>query len=194
MSYRFGMKMVSRQSGLPRLDLARATPINNRRKRSELLTLQGPWFAPAGVTVISIEGRGANGKPETGEHDYVAGYDTYRQRLWQNNTTGVTGSDAEVKIGNNDIGDLPADYCEAAVVNGNFTETYCYRYVYQEVDVGDYVPATAGSNSAGFGQTFAGGTPGQQAAPRYVNNIAVVPGGSYFLTIPAGGYITIYYD
>ena len=60
------------------------------------------------------------------------------------------------------------------------------------VAVDYYTPATNGTNTTGFSQTFAGGT-GGPATPVTYTNVAVTPGSSYTLTIPSGGYITITY-
>lgn len=57
----------------------------------------------------------------------------------------------------------------------------------------DYQRAN-GADATGFGQTFPGGV-GGAATPVSLTNVAVTPGASYGLIIPAGGSITItYYD
>ena len=52
---------------------------------------------------------------------------------------------------------------------------------------------SAGSDTTGFGRTFPGGAAGVNAVPATYNNVAVSPGTSYPLSIPAGGSITITY-
>jgi hypothetical protein len=49
-----------------------------------------------------------------------------------------------------------------------------------------------GADATGFGQTFAGGI-GGPATPVSLTNIAIAPGASYPLTVPAGSSITITY-
>lgn len=55
------------------------------------------------------------------------------------------------------------------------------------------VPGSAGSNTTGFGYTFAGGAANTAATPVTYNSVAVTPGASYSLSIPSGGYIQITY-
>lgn len=68
--------------------------------------------------------------------------------------------------------------------------------------VGDVIyPGGPGANTTGFGYTFTGGTvsgsypnqTGNAASPVSYTNVAVTPGASYSLSIPANGYITIQY-
>jgi hypothetical protein len=64
-----------------------------------------------------------------------------------------------------------------------------------------YFPGGGGANTTGFGFTFPGGgvsgdypnQVGQEATPASYTNVAVTPGASYSLSIPASGYITIQY-
>ena len=67
---------------------------------------------------------------------------------------------------------------------------------------GDIIyPGGPGANTTGFGYTFTGGgtsgsypnATGDPATPASYTNVAVTPGASYSLSIPAGGYITIQY-
>ena len=67
---------------------------------------------------------------------------------------------------------------------------------------GDIIyPGGAGANTTGFGYTFTGGgvsgsypdQVGIAASPASYSNVAVTPGASYSLSIPASGYITIQY-
>lgn len=52
--------------------------------------------------------------------------------------------------------------------------------------------ATNGSDTVGFGHTFAGGMGGAATSANFAS-VAVTPGNSYPMTIPAGGSITIVY-
>lgn len=62
-------------------------------------------------------------------------------------------------------------------------------------------PGSAGATTSGFGFGFPGGglsgtypnATGDAATPASYTNVAVTPGASYSLSIPAGGYITIQY-
>ena len=73
------------------------------------------------------------------------------------------------------------------VASGNVTSAGSVYLAY------DYpVAATAGSASAGFGLNFPGGVGGSAPTTSYTN-VAITPGGSYLLTIPAGGSLTITY-
>lgn len=56
-----------------------------------------------------------------------------------------------------------------------------------------YLAAAPGSDTTGFGYTFAGGAADTPATPVTHNNVAVVSGASYSLVVPAGGSITISY-
>ena len=53
-------------------------------------------------------------------------------------------------------------------------------------------PTANGLPSIGFGKTFSGGV-GVPATPVTYNDVSVTPGGSYPVTVPSGGYITIVY-
>ena len=55
-----------------------------------------------------------------------------------------------------------------------------------------YTAGTTGSSASGYGYTFPGGAGGAAAEVIY-NNVAVVAGQSYVLTVPSGGSITIEY-
>lgn len=55
------------------------------------------------------------------------------------------------------------------------------------------IAATTGASAYAFSLAFNGGTGGVQAALTTHNNVAVTPGNSYFLSIPAGGTIIINY-
>lgn len=77
-----------------------------------------------------------------------------------------------------------------AVVDGDSGYSVVTWYEY-----GTYHAATSasnGSNTTGFGFTFAGGT-GGAATPATQSAVAVTPLSSYSLVIPAGGSITITY-
>lgn len=55
-----------------------------------------------------------------------------------------------------------------------------------------YNDPTTGSSTTAFGYTFPGGT-GGAASPVTYNNVAVTPGASYSIVVPAGGSVSITY-
>lgn len=52
--------------------------------------------------------------------------------------------------------------------------------------------ATTGGNSSAFGNTYAGGV-GGAATPVTTNNVTVIPGQTYTITVASGGYVTFQY-
>jgi hypothetical protein len=55
-----------------------------------------------------------------------------------------------------------------------------------------FVDATVGASTTAFGYTFPGGT-GGAATPVTYSNVAVTPGASYPIVVPAGGSVSITY-
>lgn len=55
------------------------------------------------------------------------------------------------------------------------------------------IPASNGANATGLGKTFPGGTAGGAAPTTSFSNVAVTPGTSYPIVVPAGGQVSISY-
>jgi hypothetical protein len=189
-------QMTRQPTGLPRLHIARASFENNRRVRSVTFKANTTWVVPAGVYIVqSVEGRGSNGTPESGTHNYVDGYDKFRQRVYSING-GAPQTDPETFVGTF-TGSTPAGYCDPAQTttdgNGNFIDyNYCYRFEDTLVDVGNYQAPTNGTAATGFGKSFPGGIGGPAPTTRHYA-LSVVPGQSVLLVVPTGGIITIAY-
>lgn len=83
-------------------------------------------------------------------------------------------------------------------LSGNLTYPGSFGYA---ASGGVIYPGSAGATTSGFGFGFPGGglsgtypnATGDAATPASYTNVAVTPGASYSLSIPAGGYITIQY-
>ena len=150
---------------------------------------------PQGVSRLeSIIGKGASGDPGT---PGTPGQNGYRQ------TTETTlyrrdGGEPDVVRSSGLIpgSPVPENYCTERSVGIGESVVYnfrrdCYSYEYAFIP-GTETSPTTGASATGFGQTFVGGY-GGAATPREVKNVAVTPGGSYQVVVPAGGSITISY-
>lgn len=176
----------------PRIELPRATASLNRSQRSVTFKSSGTWVAPAGVSLVpTVQGKGADGKPSHGSHDYVDGYDQWSQEIWHDNVSGENIIFPENYDGAYE-GSVPSAHCETYYNGPDYTKARCYRYAYATVDVGDYVAATTGASATAFSKTFSGGVAGA-AKWTYFYNIKVAPLTGYPITVPAGGTVTIYY-
>lgn len=178
----------------PRLDFARVSAGGNKRRGStQTFLTSANWTAPAGTRFIfKLAGKGANGQPASGSHQYYDGYNTYRTAVLVY-TDGSVQSGVEQLMGSQIGSPVPASYREFSEDRGTYKIYYDYRFSYVQIDNGDYQPATTGASSTAFGQVFAGGPSGQPAVPASYVNLVVVAGTVYPIVVPAGGYITIEY-
>lgn len=178
-----------------RVPLPRATPGNNQRHRVNVtFSTNSTWVAPVGTRAIArMVGKGTDGRPATGAHDYHYGYRRY-QTLHYKQNGGPEQTTAETDQGWFEELPVPSNFCSSHAFDGPDLEYwYCYRHVAETHDDGDYVGATAGSTATGFGKTFPGGPSAQPAAVTSFLNVAIIPETSYSVVVPTGGYITIEY-
>lgn len=151
---------------------------------------------PATVNnLILLTGQGAAGEPESWV--YVEEYRETRKVYNQRNDQG--GVILELDGGSRyDFGPKPADYCTAwsPYIQNGVTNYSRECFFYEDTSYEAYYPPTTGASAQmtgpnGFNRTWVGGTGGP--APTTAQNVAVVAGGQYVLTIPAGGSITMSY-
>lgn len=112
---------------------------------------------------------GPNGQKTTQSSDYY--YSSYQTR----GTTSIQSSGGAKTSGT-------ITYADAQ----NYPQWYGYGEQYQY--------GSTGSSSTALGRTFPGGTESSPTAPTtYFYNTTVVPGTSYTITVPSGGYVYFYY-
>jgi hypothetical protein len=179
----------------PRLDFARASPVNNKRKGTVLtFTADTTWVAPAGSRILQrLSGKGADGKPESGSHIYVDGYNYYTQSATyiKDQTRFIYGA---VTYGGTVQGSpVPSSFRQQDSEDANFIYYTDYTFSYAQIDQGNYVGPTTGGAATGFGQVFAGGPSGQPALLSTFLNVQIAAGTGYPIVVPLGGYITIEY-
>jgi len=151
------------------------------------------FTVPGGVTLLTnASGYGAGGTEEYDDTVVHVSWDSYSQRSYFY-TDGSSSSDAPVFTGSG-TGSHPAPHCTGMVVTGvPGTEGLadCYSYVDTSTTTGRFHPQTTGASATGFGLTFPGGDGGPASTTTFTN-VTVSPG-SYALSIPSGGSITIIY-
>ncbi len=177
-----------------RLPLPRATPINNKRLRAATFKSSQIWNVPKNVNVVRIAvGKGQDGQPASGAHDYVDGYNEFTQHVTFD-SAGNGSSGPNTFVGTFTGSPVPSDYCDPPTITGPGMAGYtdCYTFSYTTVDVGDYVPPSTGANTTGVNRTFAGGV-GIPAVAQTFYNIPVTPGASMPITVAPGGSLTIYF-
>ena len=154
---------------------------------TETFTANATWTAPITTSRIDrLVGQGAAGSP--GYTEESSSFTVYRQTT-QTGPSGNLVYQTEWELVGTYDGTAPSDYCDATIVNGTRTET-CYRH--EQSTNSTEIPPTTGASATGFSKTFVGGT-GGAATPVTHNNVAVTPGATYSLAVPAGGSITITY-
>ena len=178
---------------MPRLEFARATPGNNKRQGTVLTFLTDTtWVAPAGARILQrVAGKGSDGKPATGSHNYVDAFNTYQQ-----NVTYIKAEDRWLYGSVNfyvvtEGSPVPGGFRNKNDENANFIFYIDFSFAYTQMDKGNYVDATTGGAATGFGQVFAGGPSAQPAPVSTFLNVQIVAGTSYPIVVPPGGYITI---
>ena len=178
-----------------RISLPRATPGNNRRRRASVtFYANATWAAPIGVPILPrVTGKGSDGKPATGSHNYVDGYRVYTQAV-----TYVKAEDrfvyGSVVLNSTLEGSpVPSGFRNIDDEDANFIYYQDFTFSYTQIDNGNYVGPTTGAASTGFGQVFAGGPSGEPAPTTSFLNIPITAGASYPIVVPLGGYITIEY-
>jgi hypothetical protein len=133
---------------------------------------------------VYIEGIGQDGTPASGAEDIHEGYRTYQTLHFINN--GVEGSNPPTDQGWTESPSVPSDYCTSHSFDGpTFEYWYCYDFVYEPHDLGDYVPPTTGSATTAIGKTFPGGVGAPAARTNYVN-VPITPGVTYPISVAAG--------
>jgi hypothetical protein len=160
----------------------------SRVLKTKTFTANATWPAPTTTnSLTTLVGKGGPGSPGSTSYYYDQVVTVYSQRR------DGGGIDQQVVQTSTGIpGVAPADYCDA-VVSTPSDPTYsssqqCYDFTQHSTSN----PPTTGASTTGFGKTFPGGT-GGAATPVTYNNVAVTPGASYKLVVPAGGSITITY-
>lgn len=189
---------MGRLNVAPRLPFARATVTNNQRGTTLTFTVSGNWVVPAGVSTLnSVRGKGSDGKPASGAHDYVAGYNIYKQVItYAEYTDGGSPNSGPQTFAGQGVGTPPAPYCGERTYwpsSGYIQSITCYSFENATVDQGDYVDATAGFSSVAFTKTFPAGDVGLPAIPVTFYNVKVIPKSTYSLIVPVGGFVTITY-
>lgn len=160
------------------------------------------WPCPADVALLSaVVGHGTNGVGSTpGTPDTVTpgAKKTHYETIY----TRKDGTQEYVDGGYGTWTDPKPANTHTTTYIGDFSTVYNFRDDYvtytQDPDtVTPGTPGTAGSSGAdatGFGKTFAGGTPSAPtAATTSYPNVAVTPGSSNTIVVPAGATIQITY-
>lgn len=180
---------------LPKVSLPAPPGLASLRAKTITFKKDGTFFVPAGVSYIkNLSGIGLPGTPGSGAPDYHYGYRTFRT-LHYIQDGGPEQTTAEVDQGWTETGSTttPTNYCSSHAFDGPDLEYwYCYRYVLEIHDEGNYVPPTTGASASAFGKTFPGGAGGPAVITRY-SNIRVISRASYPITVPVGGFVTIIY-
>lgn len=190
---RYGtIKMPSAQ-GLPRLSMPRASAPNNRRGGTVRTKTGISWKAPANARFISLlTGKGSDGQPESGAHDYRDGYNEYTQRVDLDGQGGSTTG--PVLLAGTYVGSpVPSNYSESGGTPGGASWVIYHTFEYTSVDVGDYQPAQAGTAATAFGKALPGGPTGLPASITTFTGIKIVPGQTYSISVPAGGEVMFTY-
>lgn len=149
---------------------------------------------PAGVsTLVSVSGQGANGSPSSSTfvNRYSDHLTSYNQRNDIGGQTSTTDQGTTYVVHN---GATPTDYCtsKTAYLQNGITNYTWFCHDFSDASYYSTSPATTGASATGFGLTFPGGA-GKAATSTAFSNVAVTPGGSYPIVVPAGGSITISY-
>ena len=156
---------------------------------TETFTANATWTAPVTTSRIdTLTGNGAAGAPASSEPVFYW-YDTYVQQT-SYNLDGSIASQTPWQFTGTTGGEAPSDYCNNSYSGATLVHSTCYQFT--GYTTGGVTPATTGASATGFGKTFVGGT-GGAATPVTHNNVAVTPGATYSLAVPAGGSITITY-
>ena len=143
------------------------------------------WVAPASIaSVATLTGKGGTGYPG-GDWEGTHTHYTYTTRYYNG---AQVGSRVFGYVGSFP-GRRPANYCDPLQedVSINTTHNQVCHYFYDNTE-----DTTTGGTTTALGKSFAGGV-GAPATPATHNDVAVTPGGSYPLVIPAGGSISITY-
>jgi hypothetical protein len=161
---------------------------HRRQQVTQTFTANATWPAPLTTNRIdSAVGKGGAGSPQTSTR--VAAYkkETRTYRYY-----GFSGDTVLVSSQTDYYGGVtPSDYCDAQ--STPTADGYTYKcYVFTDASFFDVTPATTGPSTTAFGQTFPGGT-GGPASNTTVTNVAITPGASYNIVVPAGGSLTITY-
>ena len=198
---------IARSSLNPRLNLARATPINNRRSSgtraliTTTLTSNGSWTAPAGVRVlVRVYGKGGPGTADQSYTVTIRGYHMYGQLFYQY-VPGPWQVGDYIDYGWTEGYPVPTPSSTGVIADG---PDYNYKvdYTYTEENHYDYysVPPAAGPGAAIYGPggvslglTFPGGAPAAAANITNYTGVDVTPGITYNFVVPTGGFITIEY-
>lgn len=131
------------------------------------------------TSVLNQVNGGGNGNGYVVTYDAYVNSNTYSNTLYQYGYSGAIAGSASVytspgwKTSGSILG---TDY-------GYFVINYDQQYT---------IPATTGANATAFGKTFPGGV-GAPAAVTEFTNIAITPGATYNIVVPAGGSVTISY-
>lgn len=170
--------------------MARIFPMMLGSPQARTYTVNAVWTAPAGVTSVSITGKGVDGTPANPGVTEWKMY-SYEQYTYANTTDGT------VTKGSKDIIAVDDSYQGAPVPSSYFGEFEYFpwgnrraEYTFELRSQSTSTPAKTGASAVGFDKTFAGGV-GVPAVPVTYDNHLVAPGNPYSLTIPAGASITI---
>lgn len=179
----------------PRLEFPRVSPSNNKRQGTVLtFSADTTWIAPAWARLLPrVVGKGADGKPATGSHFYVDGYNVYQQDVT------YIKSEGRYIYGNTFLNStiqgspVPSGFRNKNDEDDFFIYYQDFTFSYTQIDQGNYVGPTSGGASTGFSQVFAGGPSAEPAPITQFLNVSITPGVSYPIVVPLGGYITIEY-
>lgn len=190
---RYGKTKMPSAPGFPRLSMARASEPNNRRGGTVRTKISVSWKAPANARFITLlMGKGSDGRPESGSHDYRDGYNEYTQRVDLDGQGGST-TGPKVLAGTYVGSPVPSDYNETGGTPGGASWIIYHTFEYTSVDVGNYSPAQAGVAATAFGKALPGGPTGLPATVTAFTGIKIVPGQTYSISVPSGGEVMFTY-
>lgn len=169
-----------------------AAGISARQRFVQVINSTQTWVVPAGVSQIdSISGFGARGTDATVGTRYS--WDRYAT-IYYYGKDGNTYSQFTGQV-TSGTGRAPANYCDALVneppESAYFQHQTCYEYF--ESSENYNIPAQPGEPASAFNLSFPGSVGNVQPGITTFYNVAVTPGSSNTIVVPAGGSITIIY-
>lgn len=157
---------------------------------TKTFTANGTLAIPANVVSVNLSGFGARGSDAS-----EVLIDAYTTTITTTLTRRDGGpSEYTVVDGGLSYGNPRSDYCDPprALASPTYsTARDCYAF--SDASYYESQPATTGASATAIGKSFPGSTGNTAPAITTFNNVAVTPGGSYNVVVPAGGSITISY-
>lgn len=137
------------------------------------------WVAPNVNLLSTVSGHGATGAIGAA---YSYTYHRVAMTVWDDGRTlrSVSGFVTGPEV--------PLDYCDDHISDSPNSRQTCYTF---PVDAVNENPPTTGASAIGFGVTFPGSIGDATPSPFSISNIAITPGGSYSVIVPAGATLSI---